>query len=208
MFIYRTQRILVLAGFAAAVMFAAADSGNSSEAVRVAVDSGTATFVATTNIPAISVKGKSSALKGCARVRRAGDGYELEQIEAEIPVKSLATGMRVRDEHMRKYVFTTANGAIPDVTFEAAAAKCSKGSCQVAGKLSIRGVARPFTLSLKIREEGAGFRATGQATVRLSDYGIEAPSQFSVKTTDEVQLQIEFTAKPRGTQLMASGGKR
>ena len=80
-------------------------------------------------------------------------------------------------------------------------------SCQVSGTLAIRGVARPFSIPLKIRAEGAAFRATGESTVKLSDYGIEQPSQFGVKTADEIQLHIEFSAK-EGPAKIASGGRR
>jgi hypothetical protein len=47
---------------------------------------------------------------------------------------------------------------------------------------------------------------TGESTVKLSDY-IEQPSQFEVKTADEVQLHIEFSGKG-GAAKIASGGYR
>ena len=59
---------------------------------------------------------------------------------------------------------------------------------------------------LKIRAEGTAFRATGESAVKLSDYGIEQPSQFGVKTADEIQLHIEFSAK-EGPAKIASGGR-
>ena len=80
-------------------------------------------------------------------------------------------------------------------------------SCEVSGSLAIRGVARPFSIPLKIRAEGAAYRATGESKVKLSDYGIEQPSQFGVRTADEVQLHIEFSGKERAAKI-ASGGRR
>ncbi len=130
-----------------------------------------------------------------------------------MPVKSILTGMAVRDEHMRRYIFTTADGKTPDLHFEGAEAACaaqagrsSEFSCQVSGALSIRGVARPFSIALKIRAEGTVYRAAGESTVKLSDYGIEQPSQFGVKTADEIQLHIEFSAR-EGAADIASGGR-
>ena len=61
-------------------------------------------------------------------------------------------------------------------------------------------------MPLKIRADGAAFRATGESAVKLSDYGIEQPSQFGVKTADEIQLHIEFSAK-EGAAKIASGGR-
>ena len=64
-----------------------------------------------------------------------------------------------------------------------------------------------FTLPLKIKDEGAQFRASGDAVVKLSDYGIEQPSQFGVKSANEVQLHLDFVAKPAPAH-MALGGVR
>lgn len=179
---------------------AAAGSETKPEPAIVAVQNGTATFVANTNIVAVSVKGKSSALEAVVELHRGAEGLQLDRIEARLPVKTLATGMGLRDEHMRKYIFTTADGQIPDLRFKGDHAGCSgperESTCQVEGILAIRGVARPFTITLKVRQDAAGFKALGDAVVKLSAYGIEQPSQFGVKTTDEVQLHFDFTARP------------
>src|SRR5437588_10508686 len=164
MFERNTHRLFVLAGITAALALA---DNNSTESINIAVEGGTASFVANTNVAAISVKGKSAALKARVNLRRSQEGLQLDRIEALIPVKSLVTGMGVRDDHMRKYIFTTADGKTPDIRFQGENATCSsagsghESTCQVAGSLSIRGVARPFTIPLKIREEGTAFKAIG-----------------------------------------------
>jgi len=173
----------------------------------IAVEGGAASFVVSTSVPAISVKGKTTAMHAHARVQQNADGLQLEQIEASIPVKSILTGMSIRDEHMRRYIFTTADGKTPDLRFEAAAAACSTSICQVTGTLAIRGVGRPFSIPLKLRGDGATFHVAGDSTVRLSDYGIEQPSQFGVKTSNDIQLHLEFTAK-EAPAAIASGGRK
>jgi polyisoprenoid-binding protein YceI len=200
--------------FVIIVCFTAASLGAANNRTTAAVEGGAASFVVNTTVPGISVKGKSTALEARAVVERVSDVLRLENVEASIPVKSLLTGMAIRDEHMRRYIFTTAEGKTPDLRFEAAGAACtaqsgrsSEFSCQVSGSLAIRGVARPFSIPLKIRAEGAAYRATGESKVKLSDYGIEQPSQFGVRTADEVQLHIEFSGKERAAKI-ASGGRR
>jgi polyisoprenoid-binding protein YceI len=122
--------------------------------------------------------------------------------------------MGLRDTHMRKYIFTTADGQVPDLHFEGANATCSgsakDATCQVAGMLSIRGIARPFILPLKVREDGAGFKASGDGVVKLSAYGIEQPSELGVKMTDDVQLHFDFAAKPVAgdVAMLTAGGRR
>lgn len=179
--------------------------------VLVEVAGGTAAFDASTNISAINVHGKSTSLQAHATVVHAGDVMKIEQMDATIPVKSLTTGLGLRDEHMRKYVFTTPDGQTPDVKFTSEKADCSSGNgdestCQVTGQLAIRGTARPFAIALKVKKSGEGYRAAGDGLVKLSAYGIERPSQLGVTTEDEVKLHLEFLAKPSATQVAAKSG--
>jgi polyisoprenoid-binding protein YceI len=83
-----------------------------------------ASFVVNTTVPGISVKGKSAALQAHAIVQRGPEGLRLVNVEATVPVKSIQTGMSVRDEHMRNYIFTTADGKTPDLRFEASGTEC------------------------------------------------------------------------------------
>jgi polyisoprenoid-binding protein YceI len=178
-----------------------AQSGDARTPTPVEVRGGSASFDVGTNVPALSVHGKSTALEARGRVRQGANGPELEQIEAVMPVKTLVTGMGLRDEHMRKYIFTTEDGQTPDVKFSASKATCSKSggnqsTCQLAGDLVIRGTSRPFVMALKVTEDGGSFHASGDAIVKLSTYGIPQPSQLGVRTSDEVKLKLDFTARP------------
>jgi polyisoprenoid-binding protein YceI len=175
--------------------------------------SGVAEFEAPTNMPAVSVKGKSSSLQGHATVEREADGMILEHIEIWAPVKTLGTGMAVRDEHMRKLVFTAADGQAPDLRFESDKAVCSprggqEFNCQLAGSLNIRGISRPFAMNLKVKQAGgAAFKASGEATVKLSDYEIVPPTQFGVKISNEVKLRLELASKHRPVESANGGGR-
>jgi polyisoprenoid-binding protein YceI len=191
------------------VCVAAGESVGRKETVEV---SGVTEFEAPTNVPAVSVKGKSTSVQGRVTVSHETDGIVLEHIEAWTPVKTLETGMAVRNEHMRKHVFTTPDGQAPDLRFESGKASCpARGGqeyiCQVAGDLSIHGVARPFTIQLKVRQAGGpgAFKAAGEAVVKLSDYDIPQPTQFGVKVLNEVKLRFEFSGKPRPVESARSG---
>ena len=202
--------IAVLVSTAAAGT-AAAQSPAGTAATPVEVRGGTASFDVGTNVPALSVRGKSNALEARGRIVPGATGPQLEQIEATVPVKSLDTGMGLRDEHMRKYVFTTSDGQTPDVKFVAKSAACTKtgdnrSTCDVTGDLSIRGTARPFTIALKVTEDADSYRAAGEGIVKLSTYGIPQPSQLGVRTDDDIKLRLEFTARP--APVATSGVKR
>jgi polyisoprenoid-binding protein YceI len=198
---YRKNVTVGLAVLLSTGVAAGARAQNAAGTTPVEVRGGTASFDVDTNMPALSVHGKSNALEGRVRIRRGPEGPLLEQIEAKLPVESLQTGLKLRDEHMRKYIFTTSDGQVPDVRFAADKATCSKGSgnqstCEVTGDLVIRGTAKPFTIALKVTEDKGSYHASGDGVVKLSTYGIEKPSQLGVKTTDDVKLRLDFTARP------------
>jgi polyisoprenoid-binding protein YceI len=181
------------------------------ESTTIEVHGGTVTFDASTNVSAISVHGKSSALEGHARVRQTEQGLAIDGVEALVPVSTLATGMGLRDSHMRKYVFTTADGQVPDVKLDAGHAVCSPAAshemtCQLSGTLEIRGVLRPFAIALKVSESSGTFRAAGDADVKLSAYQIERPSQLGVQTADNVKLHLEFTGHPAANMTAINRG--
>ena len=171
------------------------------QSVPVKVEAGSVSFEVTTNVFSTTVRGKSTALAGSTRLRDAGAALHLEQIEANVPVASLHTGIKLRDEHMRKYIFETPGGQAPDVQFSAEHAQCAQApgagtyTCPTSGVLSIRGTARPIQLELKVSRNGDGFKVTGDTTVTLSSYGIERPSQFGVTTEDAVRIHVEFNAR-------------
>jgi polyisoprenoid-binding protein YceI len=178
--------------------------------VVVDVNQGTVSFDVATNVPALRVHGKSNSVTARARLASGPQGTVLEQIEATLPVRSLQTGLALRDEHMRKYIFTTPDGQVPDVQFSSERAECpaigsgQRTTCTVNGALTIRGTARPFVMTLTISEDKGILRASGYGIVRLSTYGIDQPSQLGVRTTDEIKLKLELTARRSAPQATVS----
>jgi polyisoprenoid-binding protein YceI len=209
----RTRLLGISLSTALAIAVAPAAFAADHESTSIEVHGGTVTFDASTNVSAISVHGKSSALEGHARVRQTEQGLAIEAVEASVSVSTLATGMGLRDSHMRKYVFTTADGQVPDVKLDAGHAVCSPSAshdmtCQLSGNLEIRGVLRPFTVALKVSESGGTFRAAGDADVKLSAYQIERPSQLGVQTADDVKLHLEFTGRPAANMTAVNRGEQ
>jgi hypothetical protein len=71
----------------------------------------------------------------------------------------------------------------------------------------MRGTARPFTITLKVTRESGSFRAVGDGVVKLSAYGIPAPSQLGVTVVDDVKLHLDFVARTTVGTLAQRGGK-
>lgn len=171
-----------------------------SSGTTVDVSGGVVTFEVGTNVAAIKVHGRSTNLRGRAQIRETVDSFAIDRLDATLAVKTISTGMGLRDEHMRKYIFETADGQTPDLTVTDGSADCAapgakESICKVLGQLTIRGTSRPFTMTLTARKTNHSYQVAGSGTVRLSTYGIAPPSQFGVTTSDEVQLRVEFTAK-------------
>lgn len=180
------------------------------------VESGSVSFTLATNIPAIEVSGKSKSVQVRVLLHRETNGISTERIEASMPIKSLQTGMALRDEHMRKLIFTTPEGETPDLHFESGRTRClgvvpgQDATCSVLGNLTLRGVSRPFVLPMKVRLDNGGtsFRATGEGVVKLSDYGIAQPTQLGVKGSNEVKLRLDLTGRPSKQMMTSSSAWR
>lgn len=196
--VIRRRALAAAIPLVAFLLTGAAAQGIQSQPVEV--HEGTATFDASTNLPAIRIHGKSEALQGRARIRKNADGLVIERLEAVLPVWTLKTGLALRDEHMRKYVFTTPDGKVPDMRFVAEGGVCSGAgggaqTCKVSGDLFIRDMPRPFSIVLKVSDNGTLLRAAGDGVVRLSTYAISPPSQLGVKTLDDVKLHMDFVVR-------------
>jgi polyisoprenoid-binding protein YceI len=209
---------LVCAGLSIATLGAAqapaTDTTNQPQSAAAEVRDGSVTFDVETNVFAVSVHGESKDLDAKVTVHESAEGMRLENIDAVVPVKSLSTGMKLRDDHMRKYIFQTPEGQVPDVRFTAERAECSgagaagPAKCVASGQLAIRGTARPFVMELAVTRENDQFRVQGDGIVKLSAYGIERPSQFGVKTADDVKLHLELNAKSAAPAATLSAGKK
>lgn len=174
---------------------AAAEGNENKSPSLVEIRKGTATFDATTNFAAISIHGRSTAVVGRAQIRSSGDGLVIDQLEALVPVKTLNTGLSLRDDHMRKHVFALPDGSLPDLRFVSDRVTCTTSgnatTCELDGALTIRAIARPFAITLKLDDRGNLIRATGDGLVKLSAYGIAQPTQLGVTTTDDVRFHVD-----------------
>ena len=96
-----------------------------------------------------------------------------------------------------------ATRAHPEIRFESTRLKASGQKASVAGKITIRGVTRPITLTAQIfRPKGSAEGARDQLTVRLtgtvrrSDFGATG---FADMVGDEVRLDILARIRRDGT---------
>jgi polyisoprenoid-binding protein YceI len=194
---------------AAQVSLVAAGSGSTTPDVA----DGTVTFEVATNIPALRVHGKSDAIRAHVRAEVGSEGLAISEVDATVPVGSLKTGLALRDDHMRKLVFTDDRGRTPDLRFVGERFACRPGAgrrttCSVEGALEVRGVIKPFAIALVVTEDRGAFRVSGNGVLRLSDYGIDRPSQLGVSTANEITLTLDLVVRLSGSQVGASQTSR
>jgi polyisoprenoid-binding protein YceI len=93
----------------------------------------------------------------------------------------------------------------PDVVYECSSLTASKTGegqywASLNGELTLHGVQRNQPISARISVSGDGLRATGDFSVRQSDYEIKPVSAAggTIKLKDELKLSFDITARKQG----------
>lgn len=118
-------------------------------------------------------------------------------IEVTVNVASITSGNANRDKHLKSADYFNAE-QFPTITFKAdALTKNADGTFAAAGNLTLRGVTKPLTITLKTSEEKQGRRGgtvRGVATtftVKRSDFGM---TEGIPAVGDEVTLMVSLQA--------------
>jgi polyisoprenoid-binding protein YceI len=196
-------RMFGVSGLCLSTVLAFAGALRPADTEIIGIESGTVSFDVVTNALGYNFAVSSNAIKGSLELSRDTSGLVLQKMDYTLPVESLSSGINVRDEHMRQQVFTTKDGQIPDLRFVADKAPCPakkapEFACKISGSLTIRGIARPFSVDLKVKElagEARRFQAVATGEVKLGDYGISQPSFLGVKTANKVLIRVEVGGK-------------
>lgn len=195
---------------AASVLVLPAWAMADTQTFRVKKDGGSRiTFVSDAMLETIN--GVSSQLHGELQV----DPNDLSNVSGklQVPVKSIRTGIALRDEHLQSAKWMNAK-KWPDVTFEidkvTGAKKLSPGkteSLKIHGKLTAHGVtrkvvaqarARYYPLTDELRQTpgitGDLIRGKARFKIKLSDYNIDIPAPVRLKVSNEITVNINLRA--------------
>lgn len=125
-------------------------------------------------------KAKTGDVKGSATVK--GDEVSAENIVVNL--KSLKTGVELRDKHTQKYLDTKTH---PEAVLVSATGKGGKGT----GKIKIKGVEKEIAGTYKV--EGKMLKADFKLT--LSDFDIKDINYMGVGVEDEITLHVAVPVK-------------
>ena len=165
-----------------------------------AINQSTVTFSAQANVRALTVHGATSSGRGTVTIEQRGDGsLGFQALRFSVPVKSIKTGMSLRDEHMYHKIFQAASGEFPDIQFTSTAGSCQvsaqKKTCVATGTLTIAGKSRDQTISVLVSKQDKRYRATGETSISLSRFDIPRPRQFGVTVKNDVRITVDITTQ-------------
>ena len=123
------------------------------------------------------------------------------QVRVVIPLANLATGMSLRDRHMKdKYLevgtYPTAELVVArsDLHFPADGASASGDA---PAKLSLHGVTRDVKVHYSADNKSGVYAVKGKFSIDMNDYKIEVPSYLGVSVKPQVDVVASFNASDR-----------
>src|ERR1700682_1246050 len=120
--------------------------------------------------------------------------------EVVVDLKTLDTGIGLRNDHMRNAYLETGKGqafdtaVVSDIRLGDAAAESVQGRTRFTGTLLLHGTKKAIAGQADIRREGAVARADASFPVVLADFGIAAPRYLGVGVKNEVQVKVSLAA--------------
>ena len=124
-----------------------------------------------------------------------------------IPVKSLKTGIDLRDEHMRNDMWLH-EAKHAEIRFEGSKIDFTNDKeAKVHGQFTLRGKTVPLTTTVRYRRipeaqaqklglgDGNWVRARAEFEVKLSDHGIQIPKMAAAKVSDIWTVKVSLFGK-------------
>ncbi len=145
------------------------------------------------------VRGRFSDVTGTLVVTEGAVG---STIVARADVRSVNTGDRARDDHLRSSDFFDAEHW-PDLTLEGRVVSLTSWGLHLLGDLTIRGTTRAVTFDVVVRNLRTGpaaaeLTATAHASVNRKDFGLcwnATIETGGVVVADQVEVAIEVVAR-------------
>jgi polyisoprenoid-binding protein YceI len=142
-------------------------------------------------VEAANSEAPAAVLAGTKAVRSA---------EVKVPAAKLECGNGTMNEHMRKALKVT---QAPTIVFQLSsyelAAQEGTSKVKMSGTLQLGGTERPIELNADAQAApDGGLKVTGSAPIKLSDYGLKAPSLMmgTMKVGDQVTVKYDLTLRP------------
>ena len=150
-----------------------------------------------------SFEAKSKDVRGevAARADRPGD----LQGALHVNLQTLATGIGLRDRHMRENYLEVQKGPeFATATLEQIRVERLEGTTTVKGVLLLHGQRREVSGTAAIKEQDGRLRVQAQFPLKVSDFEIPKPTYLGVGVRDEIQVKVTMTVLPGAVMQTAS----
>lgn len=120
------------------------------------------------------------------------------RIVVRVPLKNLATGIALRDHHMREKYLQVGSYPNAELTVDRSAIHMPAGSDPVSGDatgtMALHGKTHATKFHYTVARSGSTMRVLGTTRLDMRDYGINVPSYLGITVKPEVDVEVQFTA--------------
>lgn len=119
-------------------------------------------------------------------------------VNVSIPTAKMDCGNGTMNEHMLKALKAT---EFPTIEFKVTGYDVATGGAGVQGTLNgvltLGGVQKPIAVAAEGREDGGALRVTGNATVRMKEFGLKPPTLMmgTLKVDEKVTVGFDLVLK-------------
>ena len=123
----------------------------------------------------------------------------------KIDLKTLETGISLRDRHMRsKYLEVEKGPQFAVATFDNIRVEKLDGKTKFTGTLLLHGQRKKVSGVADVQQRGGHIRVQAQFPIWVSEFRIPAPTYLGVGVRDEIQIKVTLTAVPSAVAAAAS----
>ncbi len=112
----------------------------------------------------------------------------------DVSIKSLKSDNDGRDEHMHEAINSS---GFPVATYTVSSVAKAGNGYKMNGTLKFHGVSKPLAINADIKQSGKKVSIKGNASFKMSSYGVTPPKLLLITVRDQVDLSInvDFTDK-------------
>jgi polyisoprenoid-binding protein YceI len=145
--------------------------------------------------------GITDRIDGAATVVQSDADSFSATVDARIDARALGTGNSIRDGQMRREFLQT--DRYPFITVRGSATNRERPGAApfrawLRGTATIRGVTRELEMPLTVIALADEYRAEGEVTIRLSDFGIPTPRFLVFVAEDPVTVRVRVALRRGG----------
>jgi predicted outer membrane repeat protein len=120
------------------------------------------------------------------------------RIVIKVPLRNLATGISLRDDHMRNKYLQVGSFPNAELSVDRATIHFPNGdgtsSGDASGTMAIHGKTKNVSFHYNIARTGGALHVGGTTKLDIRDYGIDVPSYLGVTVKPDIDVEVQFTA--------------